>query len=140
MSFAFLRRGIYAHHKPWEEFVYVQMTTISMKFVLIVSPVISIYLQEKNNTKNDKLSIEHYIASKILRTSDAENTRRHSTMISLIQHLLKIDSKLVEQMKTNLNFISTSIFPCNILENVESIPENEKVSTRFFFFFYGYQP
>jgi len=89
---------------------------------------LSIYLQEKDNVKNDKLSIEHYIASKILRSSDAANTQKYSVTISLIQHLLQIDSELDKQMKNNLNLVSTNIVPCDILESVESTSKNKQVN------------
>jgi dTDP-D-glucose 4,6-dehydratase len=64
------------------------------------------------------------MASKILRSTDKINTHKYSEMVSLIKHLLKIDSKLDEQITKTNDFISTNILSCNTLNNVESAFEN----------------
>lgn len=66
---------------------------------------------------NDNTILENYIALKILRSTDAINTYKHSEMVSLIKHLLKIDSNLDEQITKTNDFISTNVLSCNILDN-----------------------
>lgn len=89
-------------------------------------------LQENNNTKNDQISLEDYITSTILRSSDAINTHKYSEMILLIRHILKLNSKLDGKIIKQQNFISNNVFLCDILERVESTSENTKVSFTLF--------
>jgi len=86
------------------------------------------YLQEKNITQNEQISLEHYIASKVLRSPDALDTHKFSEMISMIKYLLKIDSKVEEQITKNHYFNLNNVMPYyNILDSIESTNENIKV-------------
>lgn len=55
------------------------------------------YSQEKNYTINDEISLENYIASKILRSCDAMDTHKNAEMSLLIKHILNIDSAISDE-------------------------------------------
>lgn len=72
--------------------------------------------------------MEDYIASKIMRMSDASNMHKYSEMISLIKHILTIDSKS-KHIKTKCNFFNTDVSSAfNILKRDNSTNGNKNVS------------
>lgn len=78
------------------------------------------------------MSLEHYIATKILRSSDAINPHHLSEMMSLIKQLLETDSKINDRIKNNQNHIPTSISSsCNTFKSNESTFGNNKVGAIF---------
>lgn len=74
------------------------------------------------------MSLEDYITSKVMYQSDASDIHKQSEMISLIKHLLTIDSKS-EEIKITSNFIATDVLrKHNILKSVDSMNKNKNVS------------
>jgi len=85
--------------------------------------------------ENDRMSLEHYIATKILRSSDAINPHRLSEMMSLIKQLLETDSEVNEQIKNNQNHVPTSNSSSwNTLKSNESTFGNNKVGAILHYF------
>lgn len=78
------------------------------------------------------MSLEHYIATKILRPSDVINSYKLSEMISLMKHLLKTDGVNTENEK-NIKyhgFLLNNMFSPsnNQFDKIESTYENKNVS------------
>lgn len=76
------------------------------------------FIQGNNKTRNNSLSVEDYIASTILRSSDITDSYKYSEMTSLIEHLLKIESSSNSQMTKTQNYLPTDVLTCSVLKNI----------------------
>lgn len=83
------------------------------------------------------MSLEHYIATKILRLSDIINSYKLSEMISLIKQILKTDgvNTEYEEITKCHDFLFNNIFSScnNKLGGIESTFKNKNVSFIFIF-------
>lgn len=88
------------------------------------------------------MSLEHYIATKILRSSDIINSHKLSEMISLIKHILKTDGVNAENEKITKyhDFLLNNIFSScnNKLDGIESTYKNKNVSFVFIYIIIRY--